>query len=184
MIDAFNDHYSSEYKPLWLNCIDELMNSWLNKFCPGFMSLPRKPHPFGNEYHLIACGDGGRPIMWRVRIVKQMDQPKKPDRRWAFPTKWETKGYSTTVELLMDMTEPLHHTGKVLTGDSGFCVAQGVTALHQHRVHGQFLIKKWRYWPKHVPGDYNDAYMMVKPLGAMETFVQELGRIQFFAHCT
>jgi hypothetical protein len=51
MIDAFNDHYSSEYKPLWLNCIDESMNSWLNKFCPGFMSLPCKPHPFGNDYH-------------------------------------------------------------------------------------------------------------------------------------
>jgi hypothetical protein len=27
------------------------MNSWLNKFCPGFMSLPCKPHPFGNDYH-------------------------------------------------------------------------------------------------------------------------------------
>ena len=54
MIDAFNDHYFSEYKPLWLNCMNESMNSWLNKFCPGFMSLPRKPHPFGNEYHWIA----------------------------------------------------------------------------------------------------------------------------------
>ena len=51
MIDAFNDHYLSEYKPSWLNCIDKSMNSWLNKFCPGFMSLPRKPHPFGNDYH-------------------------------------------------------------------------------------------------------------------------------------
>ena len=184
MIDAFNDHYSSEYKPLWLNCIDKSMNSWLNKFCPGFMSLPRKPHPFGNEYHSIADGDGGRPIMWRVQIVEGKDQPKKPDGTWAFPTKCEAKGYSNTVELLMDMTEPLHHTGKVVTGDSGFCVALGVTALHQHRVHGQFLIKKRRYWPKHVPGDYIDAYMMAKPLGATETFMQELGGIRFFVHCT
>ncbi len=184
MVDAFNDHYSSEYKPSWLNCNNKLMNSWLNKFCPGFMSLPHKPHPFGNEYHLIADRDGGRPIMWRVRIVKGKDRPKKPDRTWAFPTKWETKGYSNTVELLMDMTKPLHHTGKVVTGDSGFCVAQGVTALHQHGVHGQFLIKKRRYWPKHVPGDYIDAYMMAKPLGATETFVQELGGIQFFVYCT
>ena len=40
MIDAFNDHYATGYKPSWLNCIDELMNSWLNKFCPGFMTLP------------------------------------------------------------------------------------------------------------------------------------------------
>ena len=62
-IVSFNDHYASEYRLLWLSCLDESMNSWLNKFCPGFMSLPRKPHPFGNEYHSIADGDGGRPIM-------------------------------------------------------------------------------------------------------------------------
>jgi hypothetical protein len=57
MIDAFNKHYESEYSPSWLSCIDELMNVRLNKFCPGFMSLPRKPHSFGNEYHSIADGD-------------------------------------------------------------------------------------------------------------------------------
>jgi hypothetical protein len=64
MINAHNEHYSSEYKPSWLNCINESMNSWLNKFCPGFMSLPWKPHPFGNRYHSIADGDGGKLIMW------------------------------------------------------------------------------------------------------------------------
>ena len=57
----------------------------------------------------------------------------------------------------MNMTEPLHHTGKVVSGDSGFCVAQGVTALHQHEVHGQFLIKMRRYWPKHVSAILNRA---------------------------
>ncbi len=98
--------------------------------------------------------------MWRVQIVKGKDQPKKPDGTWAFPAKWEKKRYSNTLKLLMDMKEQLHHTGKVVTGDSGFCVAQGVLALHQHGVHGQFLIKKRRYCPKHVPGDYIDAYMM------------------------
>ncbi len=70
----------------------------------------------------------------------------------GLPDKWETKGCSNTIELLMGMAEPLHHMGKVVTGDSGFRVAQGVTVLHQHGVHGQFLIKKRRYWPKHVPG--------------------------------
>jgi hypothetical protein len=33
------------------------MNSWLNKFCPGFMICPRKPWPFGNEYHSIPNSD-------------------------------------------------------------------------------------------------------------------------------
>jgi hypothetical protein len=66
MIDAFNIHYPSKYKPSWLSCINKSMNSWLNKFCLRFMSLSRKPHPFGNKFHSIAGGDNGKPIMWRV----------------------------------------------------------------------------------------------------------------------
>ncbi len=52
------------------------------------------------------------------------------------------------------MTEPIHRTGKLVTGDSGFCIAMGVMALQKFGIHGQFQIKKWKYWPKHVPGDY------------------------------
>ena len=53
---------------------------------------------------------------------------------------------------MLYMTEPIHHTGKVVTMDSGFCVAAGILALHQMGVYGQALIKKWgKHWPKHVP---------------------------------
>jgi hypothetical protein len=76
MIDTFNKHYKSKYSPSWLSCIDESVNVWLNKFCPGFMSLPRKPHPFGNEYHSIADGDKGHFIMWRICLVEGKDRPK------------------------------------------------------------------------------------------------------------
>ena len=48
MIEAFNDHYDGEYVPSWLNYLDESMNSFLDKFCPGLMCVPRKPHLFGN----------------------------------------------------------------------------------------------------------------------------------------
>ncbi len=57
MINAFNEHHKKEYSPDWLNCLDKSMNSWLNKFCPGFLICPRKPWPFGNEYHSITDGD-------------------------------------------------------------------------------------------------------------------------------
>ncbi len=40
------------------------------------------------------------------------------------------------VELVLDMTEPLHRTGKVVTGDSGFCMAEGMMALHEKGVYG------------------------------------------------
>ncbi len=78
------------------------MNVWLNKFCPGFKSLPCKPHPLGNEYHSIADGDKGHFIMWRIRLVEGKDPPKLPNGQFAFPSKWEKKGYNKTVDLLLD----------------------------------------------------------------------------------
>jgi hypothetical protein len=131
MIDAFNKHYAREHSPAWLSCLDESMNSWLNKFGPGFMICPRKPWPFGNKYHSIADSDENmqHPIMWRVQLVEGKDWPKLANGRWAFPTQWENEGKTKTVELLLDMTALIHRSGKVVTGDSGFCVAAGVTAL-------------------------------------------------------
>ena len=178
MIDVFNKYYAAEYTPSWLNCIDESMSSWGNKFAPGFMCVPQKPHPQGNEYHSIADAnkDGTKPIMWRVKLVEGKDRPKE-NGQYVYASQFEKKGLSPTVALLLEMTEPIHGTGKVVTGDSGFCVTQGVLALHDVGVFGQFLIKKQRYWPKGVPGDYIDQHMSGKALGATETFVQVLNGI-------
>ena len=55
------------------------------------------------------------------------------------------KGLSPTVALFLEMMESIHDTGKVVTDDSGFCVTQGVLALHD--------------MPKEVPGDNIDHYM-------------------------
>jgi hypothetical protein len=171
MIDAFNDHYVKGYQPSWLNCIDKLMNIRLNKFCPGFTTLSRKPHLFGNEYHSIADSDDGKPIMWRVKIIEGKDCPKKADGSWAFPSKWEQMGFTKMVNLLIEMTEPIHHMGKIVTGDSGFCIMDGVIALHKKGLHDQFLIKRQKYWPKFVPGNHIDEYMSSKPLGYTKMFV-------------
>jgi hypothetical protein len=66
-----------------------------------------------------------------------------------------------------------------MTGNSGFCVALGMMALHQQGVHGQFLIKKRRYWPKHILGDYIDQYMMA--MGVLLTMgSQALEKINLF----
>ena len=51
-----------------LSFLDESMNYFLDKFRPGFMSVPRKPHPLGNAYHIIADGDEGYPVMYRIKI--------------------------------------------------------------------------------------------------------------------
>ena len=105
MIDAFNEHYNCEYFPSWFNCLYKLMNSFLKKFCPGFMCVPRKPRPFGNEYYSIANGVTekgleGKPIMWRVKLQEGKDRPKKPDGSWAFPSKFP--GYSKKVTIMLE----------------------------------------------------------------------------------
>jgi hypothetical protein len=106
-----------DYSPAWLSCLDESMNSWLNKFCLGFMICPRKPWPFGNEYHSIADSNENmqHPIMWRIRLVEGKDRPKLGNGRWAFPTQWENEWKTKTVKLLFNMTALVHWTGKVVT---------------------------------------------------------------------
>ncbi len=54
MINAFNNHMAKNYLPSRLSCLDASMNTWLNKYCPCFMVVPCKLHPFSNEYHTIA----------------------------------------------------------------------------------------------------------------------------------
>ena len=153
MLNAWNDHYAEGFMPAWINVLDETMNPFFDPNCPGFMCVPRKPHPFGNEYHTIAHGvfpSGGCPIIWRHKIQEGKDRPKNGNR-WAFPSEFETgtTGKSKSAVLMLEMTKPIHATGRVVTMDSGFCVTAGILAMHDHGVFGQALIKKrGRYWPK------------------------------------
>ena len=135
------------------------------------MMVPCKPHPFGNEYHLIADGDNGKAIMWRVKIMEGKDWPKKADGTWAFSSTWELMGHTRAVYLLLEMTKPIHGMGKVVGGKSGFCGTQNVIALNRVGVKSQFLCKKRKYQPKLIPGDYIYEYMRNKPLGHTEAFV-------------
>ncbi len=135
-----------------------MMSSWLNQHCPGFMYVPHKPNPSGNEYHSIADGDQGKPIMWRVKLQEGKDRPKDANGHPRFPSQYEN--HSKTAALMLEMTKPIHNTGKVVTMDSGFCVTVGILALHDAGVFGQALIKKrGRFWPKHVPGNQIDEFM-------------------------
>ena len=74
--------------------------------------------------HSIADADkdGTKPIMWCVELVQVNDQPKRVDGTFAFTSQYKKKGYSPMVMFLLEMTEPIHRTGKVVTGNSGFCV--------------------------------------------------------------
>jgi hypothetical protein len=182
MIDSFNQYYTKNYHPSWLNCLDESMSSWLNKFCPGFICVPWKPHLFGNEYHSIADGDDGKPIMWRVKIVEGKDRPKKADGRWAFPSEFPARLGKTTTTML-ELTKLIHGKGKVVVGDSGFCVWEGVIECHKRGVWFQAYVKKCGNWPRGVPGAVIDGYFDDMPLGHCLTHVAEHDNVEFWIHC-
>ncbi|KAL3786425.1 hypothetical protein ACHAWO_007977 [Cyclotella atomus] len=128
-IEAFNDHYSEKYDPSWLSCLDESMNVWLDKYCPGFMVVPRKPHPEGNEYHTICDGDQGRPILWRMELVEGKDRPKK-GAAWAFPC--ELGGGISLPALMLRMTKPIH--GQSQGRVDGFWVLTGQSMCRANRI--------------------------------------------------
>jgi hypothetical protein len=181
LLAAFNEHYEENYIPSYINCLDESMCTWFNKYAPGFMVVTRKPHPFGNEYHSICDGDNGAPIMWRVKLQEGKDRPKKSDGSWAFPEEFEDN--TPTVKLMLWMTKPIHNTGKQVCMDSGFCVGAGILAMHKVGVYGAALIKKRRYWPRLVPGDQIDAYFKDKGLGVADTLEQDIEGTKFLIHC-
>lgn len=180
MQDAWNNHMETNYSPGWWNCLDESMNIYLNKYCPGFMIVPRKPHEEGNEYHTICDGDVGKgnPIMWHVELMEGKDTPDG-----APPKKYSELG--KTPGLMCRMMEPIKRTGKACTMDSGFCVSKGIVELEAKLgVYGQALIKKrGRYWPKGVPGDAIDEYFADAPIGASNTLEVEFEGKTLFIHC-
>ena len=56
IIEAWNANMTEQFTPSWVSCLDESMSTWTNKYsCPGWMFVPRKLWPFGNEYHMVCC---------------------------------------------------------------------------------------------------------------------------------
>ena len=180
--ESFNFYYEKNYLPSWLSCLDESMSPWSNIYTPGYMFVPRKPHPFGNEYHTVTDGDQGKPIMWRAKIQEGKDRPMNGSSP-LYPSQFET--FSTTAKLMLEMSEPIHGSGRVVTHDSGFCVTAGILALHDAGVFGQALIKKrGRYWPVNVPGDQIDDHFAEMSIGETDTLQQTIDGKNFLIHCT
>ena len=159
MLNKFNEHYFENYTPSWISCLDESMDSFLDKLCPGLTIVPRKPHPLGNDYHIIADGGEGCPLMYWIKIQEGKDSQKDANCKWAFPSKFEGgdlntgRKYTKTSSLMCDMIVPLHGTEKIVSMDSRFCVTVIILHLNEHSVYGQSLIKKGKYWPKGCPGE-------------------------------
>ena len=46
--DKWNTHMKTDYFTGWWNYLGKSMQIHLNPYVPGWMCIPRKPHPFGN----------------------------------------------------------------------------------------------------------------------------------------
>ena len=143
IIQAWNANMTEQFTPSWVSCLDESMSMWMNKYsCPGWMFVPRKLWPFGNEYHTVCCSLSG--ILWQMELVEGKDSPSE-----IIP-KYNNQG--KTVGLLLRVLEPIFTGGNVVILDSGFCVLKGIVELKKHGVYASALIKKRKYWPKYIKG--------------------------------
>jgi Transposase IS4 len=50
LIVAWNENMLSKFSPEWISSLVKSLITWTNKYyCPGFIFVPCKPHPFGKE---------------------------------------------------------------------------------------------------------------------------------------
>ena len=170
------DHMAKFFITGWVSCLDESMSVWTNRWtCPGFMYVPRKPHPMGNEYHSICCSSSV--IMYQVELAEGKYRTKEL-QKGEFGEKGKTSG------LLLRLCKPLFGTGKLVILDSGFCVLAAVIELMKFGVYASALIKKRRYWPKNIDRDGINKAMELKDIGLCARLPRELSGVKFdvFAH--
>jgi hypothetical protein len=174
MIECWNANIQENFNPGWTTCLDESMSTWSNQYtCPGFMFVPRKPWPFGNEYHSICCGLSG--IMFGVELVEGKDCPNERP-----PKQFDNLG--KTVGLLLRLCKPLWGTAKMVVLDSGFCVLKGIVELKKRGVYAAALIKKRRYWPKHINGDDVKAHFEDKDVGEIGALGGTMEEVPFHVY--
>ena len=172
LIVSFNSRMTEVFNPAWVSCLDESMSVWTSKFsCPGWIFVPRKPHPMGNEYHTICCGQTR--ILYQLELVEGKDRPVE-----LGPLPYENLG-GKTVGLLLRLTRPIHTSGRCVILDSGFCVLKGLIELRKRGVFASALIKKRRYWPRYVDGNAINAHMAGKPLGAVDALPGQMDNVPF-----
>jgi hypothetical protein len=171
MIAAWNSNMVNIFSPGWAVCLDESMSIWTSRWsCPGWVFCPRKPHPMGNEYHSMACGLCS--IMFAIDLVEGSDRPKE------LPSQ-DPARFGPTVSLLLRMCQGIYHSGRVVILDSGFCVLKGIVELFKRGVYAGAVIKKRRYWPKHIPGDAIDLHMDKKDIGAAASLTGKLDGVNY-----
>ena len=172
MVKAWGDNMNTHFHPGYVNRLDESMSIWTNKFtCPGLMFVPRKPWPFGNEYHMVCCCSSG--IMFGIYMVEGKDQPSDLGQQ-------QFDDLGATVGSLLHLLLLIFNLGKMVILDSGFCVLKGIVELQKNGVYTSALIKTRRYWLKYIHGEDIKSHFADKEVGATDAWAGKLdGEVPF-----
>ena len=151
------------------------MSVWFNRWtCPGWMFVPRKPHPFGNEYHTLCDGMWG--VLYHLELVEgkhrlsELPQPKFSE-------------FGKTVGLVLRCCSSLFTTGKCVIMDSGFFVLDALTRLRTNGVFALIMVKKKGSWPRRIDGDGIKEHMSTKMIGDVDCLPGEHNGTKFNIFC-
>ena len=136
MVGSVEQQHGGRIYSIMGKCVRRVDDGMSHKYCPGFMCVGRKPHPFGNECHTIRCALTS--ILFRSLIVEVKDRPRELGQ-----LKYTKLG--RTVGLILWMCETPYSTRKVAVMDSGFCLSRGIVELKRKVLYGASLIKKKYY---------------------------------------
>ena len=112
--------------------------------------------------------------MFQMEMVEGIERPSE------LPTDPRTK---KTEGLLLRLCDPILGAGKVVILDSGFCVLEALIALKKVGVFASALIKKRRFWPKHVPGEHIDQHFEDKTVGDTDSLRGKIDNVHYDIMC-
>lgn len=144
--------------PSFLNVTDESMMEFLNRTCPGWQWVDRKPKPYGNLFHTAACALTA--IIFSLELFEGKDRPL-----WMDPPEFEdlfnTNAFNKTKVggLMMRMAKPLFNTNSVLVHDSGFQSVAAMQELWKKGVFPSCLMKKKAHYARFTDGLANESFI-------------------------
>jgi hypothetical protein len=154
------NHYGIQ--PGYLNCTDECMMEFMNRYAPGWQYVERKPKPYGNVFHAAACGLSR--IIFSLELMEGRDRPT-----WMDPPEFEnlfnTNKFNTTKVggLMLRMAKPLFNSGAVLVHDSGFQSVYAMKELKERGVFASCLMKKKAYFARFTDGQASENFLKHQP---------------------
>ena len=81
------------------------------------------------------------------------------------------------ISLLLRLCDSRFHIGMVVILDNGFCILRAIVELKKGGILAAALIKKRRYWSKHIYGDQINSHFDDKVVGDADSLPGRLDNI-------